>query len=229
MERYRAFVAKFLSHAFMYPQFDILASMREGLNDLSLSLKVLGIDYDTERLASILKELEREDRLLSLKGEYNRLFATELKAPNWETAYELDKTWRKAYELADIEGFYRAFGLEPKGVEPDSIVAQLEFISLLLLKVDYAREKGLEEMEEVCSKALRDFLKDHTGRWYKLFTELILESTEEDYYKEVAHLLRSFFDTETKNIEGIKDLVEYRRELLEGSTWECGLGPQKLS
>ncbi len=228
MEKYRAFVAKFLSYALSYPDRDTLTALGEGLEDLSLSLKLLGIDFDVEKLKDTLKDLD-EDKLLALKGEYNSLFATNLRAPNWETAYELDKVGRRVYELADIQGFYRAFGLEVKDVEPDSIVAQLEFISFLFLKIDFAKKKGIKEMDDVCSKALVEFMKNHAGRWYKLFTDLVIENTEEEYYKEVAKLLRAFLDAETKPIEGIKDLLEYRKELLDGSMWECGLGPEKLS
>ncbi len=227
MEKCKALIAKFLSAAFMYPSKDTVGELKGGLDDLLLCLKLLSVQLSMDTLKNEIENLQSEECLLSLCAEYNTLFATDLKAPNWETAYELDKTGRKAYELSDIQGFYEAFGIQVKGVEPDSIVAQLEFVSLLHLKIDYAKENNLSEMEEICSKALTEFVKDHIGRWYKLFVELVTENTKENYYKELANLLKSFLDLETKDIQGIKDLVEYRKEMLEGSTWKCGIETKK--
>ncbi|MFN3471917.1 MAG: molecular chaperone [Aquificaceae bacterium] len=221
MSVYRAYVYSFLSVAFSYPSEEILEELRGGLDDLSLSLKELGLEFDTNTLRRVIEE--GKGRILDLKGEWTSLFSTSLKAPANETAYEMDKAARKAWELADIEGFYRAFGLEVKPpTEPDSLVAELEFMAYLIKKEMYAQERGMEEEAKITKEAYTTFFRDHIGRWYRIFTELVIENTEEEYYKLMANLLRLFLDGERKGVEGIRDIEEYRKEVLEGSTWKCG-------
>ncbi len=217
---YKAYIYKFLSLAFFYPSLELLEELGEALENLSLSLKELSINFDVKALEDLIKS--SKERVLELQGEWNALFSTSLKAPANETAYELDKAGRKASELADIEGFYKAFGIEVKPpVEPDSIVAELEFMSYLLMKKLHLQKAGLKEGVEVVEKAYRSFFKDHIGRWYRIFTDLIKEHTEEEYYKVVASLLRVFLDSQREGIEGIKDIEEYRKEVLEGVSWKC--------
>ncbi|MFN3599156.1 MAG: molecular chaperone [Aquificaceae bacterium] len=221
MSIYKVYLYSFLSLAFSYPSKELLEELRGGLEDLSLSLKNMGIEFDLEALEKVIKE--GKERILDLQGEWNALFSTNLKAPANETAYELDKAVRKAWELADIEGFYRAFGVDVRPpVEPDGIVAELEFMSCLLVKRMHLEKENLEEGIEVVDKAYKSFLRDHLGRWYRIFTDLVKESTEEEYYRVMASLLRAFLDTQRDGLE-IKDIEEYRREALEGISWKCGI------
>jgi len=221
MSVYKAYVYSFLSVAFSYPSEELLEELWGGLDDLSLSLKELGIEFDVEALRRVIEESKR--RVLDLKGEWTSLFSTSLKAPANETAYEMDKAARRAWELADIEGFYKAFGLDVKPpMEPDSLVAELEFMDYLIKKEMYAKERGMEEEAKITKEAYTNFFRDHLGRWYRIFTDLVKENTEEEYYKLMATLLRLFLDSQREGIEGIKDIEEYRKEVLEGSTWRCG-------
>lgn len=67
--------------------------------------------------------------------------------------------------LADVAGFYRAFGLAVTGDRPDHIVAQLEFLAVALLTEAEALEQNDTERAEVCARATRSFLRDHVGGW----------------------------------------------------------------
>lgn len=221
MEAYRAFLYRFLSVAFSYPEGEVLEMLEGGLEDLDRSLQALQIGYDVESLKPVLCDARR--RPLDLQGEYNALFATSVKAPSWETAYELDKTGRKAAELADIEGFYRAFGLKLSApLEPDSLGAELEFLSVLLQKKLYARKEGGQEAVEICEDACRKFLTDHLGRWYEVFVRRLEDAAEEEYYRRIGALLKAFLDKETEGIGGeIRKLSHYQEESLRGGTWKC--------
>lgn len=224
MHLYKAYIYRFLSLAFSYPSADLLKELGEALGDLSLSLKELSIEFDMENLKRVIEE--SKERLLELQGEWNALFSTSLKAPANETAYEMEKAARKAWELADIEGFYRAFGVGVKPpVEPDSIVAELEFMSYLLLKRIHLERENLKEGVEIVEDAYKSFFRDHLGRWYRIFTDLLKEKAEEEYYKVIGSLLRAFLDVERERerIEGIKDIEEYRKEVLESISWKCGI------
>ncbi|SNZ13909.1 respiratory nitrate reductase chaperone NarJ [Hydrogenobacter hydrogenophilus] len=218
---HRAYIYQFLSLAFFYPQKELLEELEEGLHDLSLSFKTLQMQVDLEPFKKAIAEAK--ERVIDLQGEWNALFSTTLKAPANETAYELEKAGRKAVELADIEGFYKAFGLEVKSpYEPDSIVAELEFTAFLLRGKMWAEQQGNAEAQEVYENAFRSFFRDHLGRWYRIFTDLLKEHSEENYYRHLGELLKSFLDKEREGIEGIVDLKEYRKEVLEGVSWKCG-------
>lgn len=219
MHPYRVFLYQFLSLAFSYPEEGILKKLEESLNDLEQALQDLQISYDAASLGPVLKEAR--GRLLDLQGEHNALFATSVKAPVWETAYELDKTARRAVELADIEGFYRAFGLNLTApTEPDSLVAELELLAVLLQKQLYALHEGSQEGVEICQDAHWKFLSDHLGRWYEVFVRRLHEASEDPYYRRIGGLLKVFVDKETEGLQ-IRKLSEYPVETLQGSTWQC--------
>lgn len=221
MDVHRPYLYQYLSAAFSYPNEDVLHTLENGLGDLAQSVQAVGIAYDTASLRPVL--VEARGRLLDLQGEYNALFATAAKAPSWETAYEIDKTSRKAAELSDIEGFYRAFGLNVSApVEPDSLVAELEFLALLLQKKLYAQTTGNGEGVEICDDAYRKFLTDHLGRWYVAFVGRLGEATDEEYYRQVAALLKAALDGEAAQLGGrLRKLAQAPGESLQGCTWAC--------
>ncbi len=67
--------------------------------------------------------------------------------------------------LADIAGFYSAFGFAVHHDRPDHIVAELEFMSVLLIAEADARDDGRVEQAEIAGDAARVFLRDHLGTW----------------------------------------------------------------
>lgn len=67
--------------------------------------------------------------------------------------------------LADVAGFYRAFGVQVRGDRPDHVVAELEFVGLVLLREAEALERGDTEAAAVCGDAVRSFVRDHLGTW----------------------------------------------------------------
>lgn len=85
----------------------------------------------------------------------------------YETGYEPrpGAPGGKTFQLADIAGFYRAFGFEVKGERPDHIVPELEFMALLLAKEAYATLSGEDAGAEVCRKARESFLSEHLLVW----------------------------------------------------------------
>ncbi|MFQ5960268.1 MAG: molecular chaperone [Candidatus Methylomirabilales bacterium] len=219
MEAYRSFLYQFLSSAFSYPEEETLEKLEASLGDLKRALQGLQIRYDAASLRPVLRQAR--ERLLDLQGEHNSLFATSVKAPAWETAYELDKTARRAVELADIEGFYRAFGLNLTApIEPDSLIAELEFLAVLLQKQLYALDVGNQEGVDICAEAHRKFLTDHLGRWCEVFVHRLAEASDDPYYRRIGGLLKVFVDKETEGLQ-IPKLSEYPVETLQASTWEC--------
>lgn len=112
-------------------------------------------------------------------AEYARLFLGQAPCPPHETAYGDGRRFAgRASELADISGFYSAFGLglsETQPDLPDHVSAELEFYSLLLVKTAYADLRGMEEEREISENAGRLFLESHLGRWAGAFAARLVE------------------------------------------------------
>ncbi len=220
----RAFLLAAMAVAFAYPSEENLRRLAAAAADLERALQQLGIGTP-EVLHGIL--LAAPERHFELQGLYNQLFVTGLSAPISETAYELDKSARRAVELADVQGFYRAFGLRIGApVEPDHLVAELEFLSALMQKIRYFAQAGEESGFEVSAKAYRDFLEDHLGRWYEIFTDRLEAATEDPFYRLWGGLLRGFLDREIVRL-GLSPLrlSRYVSERPGPSSWSCGAGP----
>ena len=89
--------------------------------------------------------------------------------PAYETAYA--HTFSRQRELADIAGFYRAFGVRIEGERPDHLAVECEFASLLCTKEAVAAASGLTEERARTREARAAFLADHLGTWLFLYGE----------------------------------------------------------
>lgn len=67
--------------------------------------------------------------------------------------------------LADIAGFYAAFGLKIERDRPDHLVAELEFVGFLLAQEAEALAAEDDDQAAVAGDAIRTFLRDHLGTW----------------------------------------------------------------
>lgn len=183
----RAALLRLLAAGFLYPN----AALRQRLLQ---DIAAMPAD-DAPALAALERAWAVADEE-SLTDEYSRLFIGGDAVVLHETTYS--GTGRSA-ELADINGFYLAFGfdLRPGQHEvADHLGMELEFHSLLLLKQAYALEQGWRDKFEIARDAAKAFLADHLGRWVDTVRERAAE-------RQVAPAYQSLFET-------IADLV--RRE-----------------
>jgi TorA maturation chaperone TorD len=157
--------------------------------------------------------------------EYGRLFEGASSCPPNETAYVRRD---KGAILADICGFYRAFGFElapSAGEKADHIVAELEFVALLIVMLARSREEGDPEAEAVTRTALGAFLHDHLDEWWELFCERLEEAASIDLYRAVAGFSREVLES-LIDIHGLPRAT--RAEIGapdqgSGTPYECGL------
>jgi DMSO reductase family type II enzyme chaperone len=87
--------------------------------------------------------------------------------PSFETAYFSTDATQQTQRMADIAGFYRAFGVDASvaGFRPDDISVELEFMSYLCRKQAHAAaHMGAPRVGQVL-RAQRLFLADHLGQW----------------------------------------------------------------
>ena len=161
-----------------------------------------GIDRIVRALPEIHQALLRpviEERAMAGIGpterEHTRLFGVGLAVTPYETEYDPLASARKGHRLADLLGFYEAFGFRLAGHQtdfPDHIAIELEFMSLLLLKIAHAEASSVAEARAVAEEAAQKFLSDHLAGWGGLFAERAEATTEEEFYRSTARVLSRF-------------------------------------
>lgn len=179
----RAQVYRFLSTAFLYPA-------ENWLEDVPLINAVLGglMNGYPPEIRVALSSLDE------MQAAHRRSFGS-AGSLCYETEWGIPNEFRHAQELADIAGFYRAFGFAMGSQvreRPDHITAELEFMSVMALKEAYAVERGIAEHAEVCVEAQRKFLADHLGRWIVLFAEYFRRAGGDGPYPEIASFAEAF-------------------------------------
>jgi DMSO reductase family type II enzyme chaperone len=187
----RSQLYRFLADAFLYPSEDWTLDaplLEPTLGELGLS------NYRLRVGAQGLTDLQAEHRhVFGLTGSLC-----------YETEYGLPHEYRQSQEMADIAGFYRAFGFENGGVireRPDYLPTELEFMHTLTLKEAYTREAGQTEHVEVCVDAQRKFLRDHLAHWLPLFSKRLDQLAVDGVYADLVALTTAFVAAEADRLD----------------------------
>jgi TorA maturation chaperone TorD len=173
--------------------------------DLSASWKVFREAFPANR---------RRGR--DMESEYLRIFDMGKIISPYETEYLQEKISRKPFELADVAGFYQAFGFDVNDGEEhresvDHIAVELEFMAILAYKELYAEERGQEEHLMVVREAQKKFLHEHLARWGYFFCSRLQKIACEGYYKQLGNMLESVLNAECEK-HGL-DISRYEKEL----------------
>src|SRR5262245_46231940 len=106
--------------------------------------------------------------------EFDRVFGIgpTVDCPPYETEFcNNHEPFYRAQQMADVAGFYRAFGLQVARNDadrPDHIALEFEFMSFLVIKQRLAEQGRTEQSAEhaaVCRSAQIEFLRDHLVWW----------------------------------------------------------------
>jgi len=205
----RSAIYKLLAKSFCYPTREALKYFQSPkyLETLSLCSSLDTCTSELKEGAEALHQLivswpEREVQE-KLEYEYNRLFAHlgSAQCPPYETEYGFDNVFQKTAAMADIAGFYSAYGLEVSDTNTervDFISTELEFMSYLTVHEAYAREHDNNEQLEICLDTQRKFIRDHLGRWMTIFVELLRNSTDNAFYLGLGKLTEEFLNFEAR-------------------------------
>jgi TorA maturation chaperone TorD len=135
----------------------------------------------------------------SVRQEYKSVFGLTIDedCPPHEVEYcEKTDLFYRSQLMADIGGFYRAFGLNPDDNNPervDHVRLELEFMYYLWTKLINGLENDHEESElEVVQNGLRDFFREHLGWWIPRFGRALEEKDGSDFYGQLGRLMRWF-------------------------------------
>jgi TorA maturation chaperone TorD len=123
--------------------------------------------------------------------------------PPYETEYVNSKfTFQRSHGLADIAGFYHAFGLEPSTAHPerpDHVALELEFMAFLLgLERAAAESSHVDRLARrgVCRNAQKTFLQEHLAWWLPTFARLLSLQDPGGFYDAVSQLLSALVSAE---------------------------------
>ncbi|MGH9876232.1 MAG: TorD/DmsD family molecular chaperone [Nitrososphaerales archaeon] len=222
---------------FMYPGRSWLAAMEKFL-DARNEDTANKVPQGENLLKSSLKQSLDQHALEGIEREHNHLFTATANVliPVYETEYGMDTVFAKTKELADLNGFYLAFGVElgkdANGERPDHLGIELEFMATLLIKEAYARNEGWDDKANVCLEGRKKFLKDHIGRWGPTFCTMLNRKTEVEFYKTLAGLTADLINKNLKDLnvkpgylEPYEKIIEkIREESPDNDPNECPIG-----
>ena len=186
----RAQVYGFLAAAFVYPR----ENWTEDVALVTSIVRALG-------WLSVKPVLETVT-MAELQAAYRHTFGA-AGSLGYETEYGLPHEYRQSQEMADIAGFYRAFGFNLGGTvreRPDHVAVELEFMHILALKEAYALETGLLEHQEICVEAQGKFLQDHLGRWITLFAQSVAHNAPDTLYVALAQFAATFVQADAERL-----------------------------
>jgi len=154
-----------------------LASALASYADTNLQEALAGLETTLgahEGAGPLLAALRRQGGIEDVASAYIELFDRGgERASLYESEYGRMRGMGKGNTLADIGGFYQAFGLtlDQEGIHelPDHIAVELEFYGLLLLKQEHLKDD--EEGRFVVEDARRKFLTAHLGRFSRAIAE----------------------------------------------------------
>jgi hypothetical protein len=104
--------------------------------------------------------------------------------------------------LADVCGFYRAFGFEPSpdvGEKPDHLRCELEFLAALFIMEARAVEHGNDAHADVTRNAVTRFATDHIADWIASFCTRLMYVTSLAVYSRLAEVLPQVWQAMAKH------------------------------
>ncbi|MFO0983334.1 MAG: molecular chaperone TorD family protein [Planctomycetota bacterium] len=119
--------------------------------------------------------------------------------PPYETEYGHAEAFQQSQDLADIAGFYRAFGLtlEPARRERiDHVSVECEFLSFLCCKEARELQSGDAACCTEVRKAQKLFLRDHLGRFGRSFARALAKAASHPFHRHAGQLCFEFLTAE---------------------------------
>lgn len=218
-----------LSLGFSYPDPMLLDRLRISLNELMQAPAPWPASLKPcfAQVAALIPGLAGEE----LESHYLRLFGPAGTCHPLETAFgDAGRLLGKSAILADISGFYLAFGLQlaPGSAHPeDHLCFELEYLGTLAFKEAYARAEGWAEQAEITVWAQTLFIKEHLGTWAESFRDRLGECAPPPFYLALGEALHRTVEHEILRLE--VSPLRHRGRVVDlemgGETLSCPMVP----
>ncbi len=99
--------------------------------------------------------------------------------------------FQQSHDLSDVNGFYRAFGVDVPAASherPDHVGIEMEFLGLLYVKEAHAISDGLAAQRDVTRDAQRRFLTEHLAGFVPALHRRVVERGASSFYRAVLGL-----------------------------------------
>lgn len=199
--------------------------------------EVVSLLSDTGDVALVDRVVALRDRLPfsadDLRLQWTRWF-DQGRIPPYECSNKLQSVAGHTGPLADIAGFYRAFGIQAQGDRPDHLVAELEFMAFVTLAEADALDRGSAEQRDVAADAARKFLRDHLGGWVDAWAARVASGTDEGPWSDIAAIITEFIEREShrRNVIPVRSTAAFAdNDLILDETSpvpECGADVEGL-
>lgn len=220
---------RLIAQGFSYPEPELLCSVRR--NALELAAAAARGEL-VPALAPALRALGRAWRTASaqsLETDYSRLFLGAGLVPLREGGYGDGLRFAgQPVDIADLNGFYLAFGFELSDTAPnppDHLGTEIEFVSLLHLKKALALQRGRMREAKIVDQATAHFLEDHLGRWVSSLAAALSEGQASAPYALLAEVMKKAVAAECARL-GVKPAPARRgtaNDPMAGNTLVCPL------
>ncbi|GMU24900.1 MAG: hypothetical protein AMXMBFR13_49710 [Phycisphaerae bacterium] len=214
--RARTILYATLATGFRYPDpvvLDELAALGQQLSAVTAE----GLNAEESAVFSRCSLTGEPVSLDALEADHVRLFGYAVRGscPPYELEYGRSEIIQQAAMLADITGFYHAFGLEPDEAaheRPDHLCTQCEFLSVLAARQAHAIEVGDPEGCTRLHDAGGAFLAEHLAQWLPAFVHRVRAADGGGFYGRLATLAAQFIDAECRrfDIRSGPELLELR-------------------
>jgi putative dimethyl sulfoxide reductase chaperone len=212
-------IYQFLSTCLLEPNKETLAllSNKDYMDEVESCLGKNGNGELSETFSHLQKALQNADIGTLTKG-YRDTFGgatVAMDCPPYEMYFSGSHIWQQTQDLADISGFYKAYGIEMAEGEIssrwDHVAVELEFLHFLTYKLAYAIENHGEEEQESCLEAKKKFLNAHIGRWIQAFSRAVWKKSPEKFYRQATKLANSFVHIEMAKLDvDAEEIDEYQ-------------------
>jgi TorA maturation chaperone TorD len=154
-----------------------------------------------------------EERGEEVRDEHARIFGHSLsrKTAPYETEHLTNKEiFYKTQCLADLNGYYKAFGLEVRsGERADHLAIETEFMMHLIVKEYIAIERIMEEEKiEISRDAQNSFWHDHIIPWVEILGGNVTEESGGELYTSAGRFLQSLMKKEQLYFSGLTSICK---------------------
>jgi len=234
----KAVVYRTSSIAFQEPTRDRLHEMGafDGFSLFIEALRSVDAPEGTDALEKAIRQLTAVSvgDVDALASQYWRVFGhtTRGLVCACETEFGDDNKFQQPQQLADLAGYYLAFGLTPPSaseVRLDHVACECEFLEFLnrkqarLLAMELEGE-GDPETLEVTAQAERTFLRDHLGHFGRAFGTALAADGVGMFYGGFGSIFLQFLDAvcARSGVEGGPAGLMVRPDLVDDTPMMCG-------